>query len=177
MIKAPLLARQVLPPSDFERLNRYLQRRPPTAFAYDAKRSRYLLKRDPLVIAYHEELTPYARSAFGSPTLAPSYALFARYEGPHASLERHKDDNACTYTIDLCIYQNDPWPLFVEDHEFALQPNEAAVYYGNDQWHWREPMQNPTNRVAMIFFHFVEPGHWYLTEGPDHILKVRQRDQ
>jgi hypothetical protein len=28
--------------------------------------------------------------------------------------------------------------------------------------HWREDFPNPENqKVAMIFFHFVEPDHWW----------------
>jgi hypothetical protein len=173
IIQAPIIARQVLPNDDFLRLVRYLQRRPQGSLSYDPMRGRYLLSSDPVLIAYHEEMTPYARSMFGSATLLPSYALFARYKGPHACLERHKDDNACTYTIDLCVHQQEPWPLFVDGIELVLLPNEAAVYYGNDQLHWREPMQNAANHVEMIFFHFVEPEHWFFTEGPQHIAKIR----
>lgn len=33
---------------------------------------------------------------------------------------------------------------------------------------------NPeTNHVAMIFFHFAEPDHWYFTKGSEYIQVVR----
>jgi hypothetical protein len=54
-------------------------------------------------------------------------------------------------------------------------PNEAAAYYGNDQEHWREefPMKD-TNHVAMIFFHFAEPDHWWFTKGPSYLDVIRK---
>jgi hypothetical protein len=175
MIQSPVISRNIFSPEDFSCLSGYLQRRPKSVFDYDERFGRYFLSNDPILNFYHEQLVPVARSLFSSHLLVPSYALFARYEGPAARLPRHKDDNACTYTVDLCVYQKEPWPLFVEDHELVLQPNEAAVYFGNDQLHWREPMQDPSNYVGMIFFHFVDPGHWYLTQGPQHIQAIRAK--
>jgi len=114
-----------------------------------------------------------AREAFDSPTLLPTYALFAHYEG-NASLYKHKDDNACTYTLDMCLYQNEPWALYVDKAAYTLQPNQALAYYGNDQYHWRESFPNPeTQHVAMVFFHYAEPDHWWFTKGPSYIDVVR----
>jgi hypothetical protein len=98
--------------------------------------------------------------------------LFAHYEGqnPSPSLYKHKDDNACTYTLDMCVYQNEPWDLWVEDKNYCLYPNQALAYYGNDQMHWREEFPNPeNNHVAMVFFHFAEPDHWWFKEGPQYL--------
>jgi hypothetical protein len=116
-----------------------------------------------------EMLLPVARSLFKSQTLLPTYGLFAHYKGPSANLFKHKDKNACTYTIDMCVYQDEPWDLYVEDKAYTLEPNQALAYYGEDQEHWREKFPNPdTQNVAMIFFHYVEPDHWYFTKGPEY---------
>jgi len=123
-------------------------------------------------------LIPLARKTFNSKTLLPTYALFAHYEGfdPAPSLYKHKDDNACTYTIDLCLYQNDSWDLWVEDRPYTLKENEALAYYGNDQLHWREGFPNPGKQhVAMIFFHFAEPDHWWFTKGPSYLSVIRNQ--
>lgn len=173
MLLEPALIQNVLSEADFSLLAAYLQRRPKEVMNYEAGRSRYLLNRDPVVRWAHFKLLDLARAHFGSATLVPSYSLYSRYEGPKANLAKHKDDNACTYTIDLCVAQNKPWSLFVESQEFSLEPNEAAVYYGNDQSHWREPLTDPASFVCMIFFHFVEPDHWYLTVGPQHVHTIR----
>lgn len=119
-------------------------------------------------------LTNLARDTFKSKTLLPTYALFAHYEGINAKLQKHKDDNACTYTIDLCVYQKTPWDLYVEGIPYTLHPNEALAYYGNDQEHWRESFPDPKNNyVAMIFFHFAEPDHWWFNKGKEYINVIR----
>lgn len=124
-----------------------------------------------------------AREVFDSPTLLPSYALFAHYEGPEANLFKHRDDNACTYTLDMCVYQRQPWDLWVatsgsEGTPYTLHENQALAYFGNDQLHWREAFTSPEdNYVAMVFFHYVEPDHWYYTHGPSYIETLRSKGQ
>ena len=126
----------------------------------------------PILKTLSEKLIPMSKYIFNSNSIRPTYALFAHYEGKNASLYKHKDNNACTYTIDYCLYQKQPWDLFVEDNSYTLHENQALAYYGNDQMHWREKFPNPEiNKVAMIFFHFAEPDHWWFTKGSS-FLKV-----
>lgn len=110
------------------------------------------------------ELTPLARRTFGEPDLLPSYACWARYFKPSSNLSRHKDDNACTFTLDYCVRQIQPWDIYVEGQPYTLQENEVLAFMGEDQEHWRETFA-PGNVVEMIFFHFVRPDHWYF--NPD----------
>lgn len=36
--------------------------------------------------------------------------------------------------------------------------------------HWREEFPgSKDDHVAMIFFHFAEPDHWYFVEGPNYL--------
>jgi hypothetical protein len=44
-----------------------------------------------------------------------------------------------------------------------MKDNCAVVYDGENELHWREtfPSGNPMSFVHMIFFHFVEPEHWF----------------
>lgn len=121
-----------------------------------------------------EKLVPQARRIFNSETLLPTYAMFAHYVGPDARLPRHKDDNACTYTIDCCLYQTVPWEIWIEGKPYSLNPNEAVAYSGTDQLHWREKFPGKHgDYVAMVFFHFAEPEHWFFTHGRDHIMTIR----
>ncbi len=125
---------------------------------------------------YKNNLIGLAKKTFKSNSLLPTYATFAHYEGknPSPSLFKHKDDNACTYTIDFCLYQNEPWDLYVSGVPYTLYPNQALAYYGNDQLHWRENFPSPgTNKVAMIFFHFAEPDHWFFVKGPSYLSVIR----
>jgi hypothetical protein len=172
----PIVVNDLLEKEDYDRLLVDLEN--PKRFEYSAGFSRYCIADNnlPILKELANKLVPKAKEAFNKKDLLPTYALFAHYEGqdPEPSLYKHKDDNACTYTLDMCVYQVEPWELFVEDKPYILYPNQALAYYGNDQWHWREKFPNPeTNHVAMIFFHFAEPDHWYFTKGPGYLHVVR----
>jgi hypothetical protein len=101
-----------------------------------------------------------------SKTAKPSYIKAAKYSGflnPLPNLPAHLDDNACSYTIDLQLSSNIDWPLHVNGEAFTLKDNWAVVYDGENDLHWREnfPSRNPMSFTHMIFFHFVEPEHWF----------------
>lgn len=171
-VKNPELISDLLSAEDYSILLKSISN--PKSFEYQKGFSRYIIsdKSLPLLSQLAEKLTPIAQKVFSSDSLMPTYTLFSHYEGqdPEPSLYKHKDDNACTYTLDLCVYQKEPWDLWVDGKSYTLYPNQALAYYGNDQLHWREKFPNPeTNHVAMIFFHFAEPDHWYFTEGPEYL--------
>jgi hypothetical protein len=147
-------------------------------FEFQSGFSRYVASdyQIPQLSIIANSLLNIARKTFNSKTLLPTYTLFVHYEGsdPVPSLYKHKDDNACTYTIDLCLYQNQSWDLWVENVSYTLQENQSLAYYGNDQLHWREDFPNPGKQyVAMIFFHFAEPDHWFFTKDPSYLSVVR----
>lgn len=176
-IKKPMLIDKVFQDEDFEKLKTHLFNRPKNIEEYDERSGRYLFY-DKMIDEYAQKLIPKAREIFESDTLAPSYSLFSHYQG-NSRLFRHKDNNACTYTIDLCVYQNQPWDLCVEHEKintrYTLYPNQALAYYGNDQQHWRDDFPNPKSQyVAMTFFHFVEPDHWWFTQGRGYLDVIRR---
>jgi hypothetical protein len=150
----------------------------PKSLEYQNGFSRYVVADNSLpdLKIFADKLISLARETFNSKELLPTYTLFSHYEGedPAPSLYKHKDDNACTYTIDMCLYQTEPWDLYVENKAYTLYPNQALAYYGNDQMHWRERFPNPGKQhVAMIFFHFAEPDHWFFTKGPSYLSVIR----
>jgi hypothetical protein len=135
---------------------------------------------DQVIEEYGEKLVPLAREIFNNETLLLSYSLFSHYEGPNANLHRHKDSNACTYTLDMCLYQTKSWDIGVNhdgvDTMYTLEPNQALAFYGNDQEHWRNEYEGTEkDYVGMIFFHFVEPDHWFFTKSPRYIEVVSGR--
>jgi hypothetical protein len=173
IVKDPQILKNVFSDEDFKVLKEYLLNKEKNN--YEDFFGRYLLT-DPFIDEYAKKLIPLAKNIFNSKNLNSSYSLFAHYEGKDANLFKHKDNNACTYTIDLCIYQNEPWELWVENKPYLLNENQALAYYGEDQEHWRNPIPNPlTQKVAMIFFHFVEPDHWWFLKGKDYIDVVQMR--
>ena len=119
---------------------------------------------EPLINTLHHKLLERARQLFDSSTLLPSYSLFADYSHDEISLFKHRDNNACTYTIDYCVYANEPWGLWVEGQEFVSKDNNAVMFYGEDQEHWRDTRVGK-NKIGMMFFHYVEPDHWYYKKG------------
>lgn len=174
LIQNPKILKNVFDEKDFNNLKSYLYNKPKLEINFDKTFGRYCFE-DPFIDSYSEKILQTARDVFNSQTLLPSYFLFAHYEGPKASLYSHVDDNACTYTIDMCIYQTEPWDLYVDGEAYTLHENEALAYYGNDQRHWREKFPNPESQhVAMIFFHFVEPDHWFYTKNKDYIWVLRK---
>jgi hypothetical protein len=173
-IQEPQIIKNVFSEEEYNKLKTYLYNRPKLEENFDPGFERYCFN-DSLINEYAEKLIPAARKIFNSETLLPSYALFAHYEGKNPNLFTHKDDNACTYTIDMCVYQTEPWDLNVDDKPYTLYENEALAYYGNDQMHGRGKFPNPdSGHVAMIFFHFVEPDHWWFTKGQDYVRVIRK---
>lgn len=175
-MKNPEIVDNILSKEDYNRLISNIVN--PKNYNYDNTFSRYAIGEVglPILKELSEKLVITAREIFNSKTLLPTYALFAHYEGqnPEPSLFKHKDDNACTYTLDMCVYQKQPWDLWVDDRPYTLFPNQALAYYGNDQFHWREKFPDPENNyVGMIFFHFVEPDHWWFTKGLSYVDVVR----
>jgi hypothetical protein len=171
---APQILRNVFPDPEFAKF-RDTMLRVDTSVQNHPDFGRYALSHydSPILSEYAERSVPLARQTFNSETLLHTYTLFCRYEGAGAKLWKHKDNNACTYTIDMCVYYDTNWGLFVEDVEYFTEPNEAVAYYGNDQEHWRGPFPDPEkNFVGVVFFHYAEPDHWYFTKGPDYLKVV-----
>jgi hypothetical protein len=176
-VASPKVITKVFSEDDYAALRLLFQN--PKSLEYQEGFSRYVVADNslPELQKFADKLTNIARETFGSKELLPTYTLFSHYEGenPAPSLYKHKDDNACTYTIDMCLYQTDPWDLYVEDKAYTLYPNQALAYFGNDQMHWREKFPKPGSQyVAMIFFHFAEPDHWFFTKGPSYLSVIRK---
>lgn len=170
-IKKPIFVQNLLEPEIFNNAVSTLNSYTPEMMSYDRAFGRFMLK--DTVGAMPDQLLEHcldkAREIFGSSTLLPTYSCYVRYKGARANLRHHRDSNACTYTLDLCLTANADWPLVVEEQEYLLNPNEALCFYGEDQLHWRTPFPDKENTVIdMVFLHYVEPDHWWFTHGADY---------
>ena len=76
------------------------------------------------LMPYGMRILPKAKELFKAEELDISYIMFAQYETEKANLPKHKDNNACTYTLDVCLYYDTPWAIWVEDKEYFLKPNQ-----------------------------------------------------
>jgi hypothetical protein len=151
------------------------------SFLSDAKHDFYGSKRidsfdDKILKDALNMLTEKAKKMFNSDTLIPTYAVFSEYSGKQAMLNSHKDVGPCTYTIDMALYYNEPWPLIVEGEYYTFLENEAVVFYANDQLHWKPAFPSPeTNKVAIILFHFAEPTNqwWSINEKLRSVMRKK----
>jgi hypothetical protein len=129
-----------------------------------------------LLIQSHDKLVPLARELFKNNNIEKSYCIYSVYKGYKARLYKHIDDNACSYTIDLMVHYGENWPIVVEGKELCPDENEAVIYYGEDQYHWRPRFPKPeTNEVGVIFYHFVDKDHWFFDKSKDTLSEIIDR--
>jgi hypothetical protein len=85
---------------------------------------------------------------------------FARYsfESKYVSkLPPHFDAIFSSHrlTLDVQLFGTRPWPLFIEGRERILENNQALIFSGTSQIHWREDLKlKRDDRFDMIFCHF-----------------------
>jgi hypothetical protein len=176
-ILEPFILSSIFSPEDLKKIQQYAMKMWSTQPNYDKSFGRHQWANTEELKVFHNQLLDLAREEFRSDTLLPSWNLLSIYEGTDAKLWKHKDDNACTYHIDFCVFQKEPWDLWVEfngeSKPYKLMENDGLFMYGNDQLHWREEFPNPENNlVANAFFFFVEPGHWYFEHGVQYLYDV-----
>lgn len=171
------IIKNVLSPENFDRICEYFKNHELLTRIGTDEFGRKLLGdgSESILKEYSNILLPKVREFFGTDTALPSYSLFAEYSSDTISLHRHKDANACTYTLDLVLYQNEPWGIFVDGVEFLAEPNEAVMFMGEKYEHWRDTKINNYDKIGVVFFHYVEPDHWWFTEGPGHVEKIREK--
>lgn len=169
-IKDPEIIDSVFLTQDIANLKQYAKSMKQNFPNYDISFGRHQWANTEELYFFHNRLLDIARKHFEDDSILPTWNLLSIYEGTQAKLWRHRDDNACTFHLDVCIYQNEPWDLWVEGKPYKLLENQALAMYGNDQEHWRERFPNPeTNEVCNAFFFFAKPDHWYFTEGPEYL--------
>ena len=175
-MKTPLVISNILKKEDFNELQEYVKNLDKSTLGHSDDFNRYEFGGSELLNSIHNKLIPIAKDFFESETLVPSFNFGSWYYG-EASLEKHRDVSPCTYSIDLCVYQKTPWDLYVEDIAYTLQENEALLYYGEGQKHWREAFPDPeSNIVCNVFFFYVEPDHWSITEPAEKHQEIRYKN-
>lgn len=145
----------------------------------------------PYFVELQRELLPMASELAGC-ELAAGYNFLSLY-GNSARCEPHMDQPVSMYTLDFCIDQSAEWPIYFSDvvdwptaelmntfdpaalladsampfTEYMLRPNNAILFSGSSQWHYRKAMPQP-GFCTLLFFHYfpkgceglVRPEHW-----------------
>lgn len=169
----PVLIQDLFDASDVAELRSVLDFTSATKNWIDPRNDRRVLKYEKLDEYFSKKLEPIAKKIFKDDSLKSTYSVYLDYNKPTSNLPMHKDNNACTYTIDYCVSSITPWPLVIEGEEYIIAENQGLAFMGGYDSHGRNPMPNPeTNRVEVIMFHFCPDDHWFFTEGEDYLYEL-----
>ncbi|MBO6563331.1 MAG: hypothetical protein JJ956_01195 [Pseudomonadales bacterium] len=101
--------------------------------------------------------------------------------------EPHMDAPEAKWTLDICIDQSEPWPIYLSDtqewpvpnpktdsdldwksfilstvqfREYTLMPGDALLFSGSSQWHYRNRIEqrHSNNYCHLAFLHYVPEG-------------------
>jgi hypothetical protein len=108
----------------------------------------------------HKAMLPKVKELFEEENMIPSYAIFSDY-GDLGEVSAHKDEGPCFFTIDLCLYENTDWPLYIDKVEYIPRANQAVLMYGSHQFHYRPAVNNPNNRSGILLLHYAPPEHQF----------------
>jgi hypothetical protein len=77
-------------------------------------------------------------------------------------------------TFDIQLRTSEPWALVVEEDVYNLQDNQALVFSGTQQIHWREDKQIADDaEIDMIFCHLEYVKDMLLDENQEEVLRER----
>jgi len=77
-------------------------------------------------------------------------------------------------TFDLQLKASEPWAVVVENEKFYLNDNEALIFAGTQQIHWRENKKiSPDAEIDMIFCHLEYVKDTPLDPGQKDLLDQR----
>ena len=145
----------------------------------------------PLVTELQHQLTPRVCEWVGE-LVEPSYNFLSLYSDM-GICEPHMDAPSAKWTVDYCIEQSAPWPIYfsaiqpwpeqwldTQDNweqrvkqapgqvftPHVLQEQQALVFSGSSQWHYRDamPRLHQRNFCHLVFFHYIPAGMRPLTE-------------
>jgi hypothetical protein len=127
----------------------------------DNKFNRWYMHNAPVLRHLHinPEFVAFASKLAKQP-LQASYCFLSMY-GPEGICPKHTDRPQCQFTIDLCVNQDSPWPIYVEEKSYLLKPGQALFYSGTGQEHYRKSMSEDSKATYcdLVFFHFA-PATW-----------------
>lgn len=123
------------------------------------------------------ELVPLVSDLVGT-AVEGGYNFLSRY-GNTGRCDPHMDSPVCMYTLDYCVDQDVEWPIHFSNvvdwptaemlnsfdpatvladpsltfEQHVLKPNDAILFAGSSQWHYREAMPAP-GFCTLLFLHY-----------------------
>lgn len=152
---------------------------------------RRILHNLPALIALQRELTPLVCQLAGEP-VEPCYNFLSLYNGS-GRCPPHMDAPSAKWTLDICLAQSCEWPIHfsrvvpwptqtdsdssigkadparlgIAFEEHVLRPNEALLFSGSSQWHYRDAIPDAGFcHLAFLHYHpegcaaLVDPARW-----------------
>lgn len=135
----------------------------------------------PALSSFQDEQTAYVSELAGE-VLTPCYNFISLYNNL-GICEPHLDAPTSKWTLDICVEQSEPWPIYVSDPEpwpvgvsfgknwqdqiitqhqdsftsHVMQPGDALFFAGGNQWHYRKriPKAHQQSFCHLIFLHYV----------------------
>ena len=102
------------------------------------------------------EKTPEVSKFLGE-TVLPTYT-YARVYKQGATLDRHRDREACEISLTIHLTGDSEWPIYIqkpngEEVELNLATGDAMMYRGNIADHWRNRFEG--REYVQVFMHYV----------------------
>lgn len=159
-----------------------------------AKFGRKVVHDHPYFSTLQASLVERVSELVGEP-VEPGYNFLSLYSGT-GICKPHMDEPEAKWTLDICIDQNIEWPIHfsqvvdwpsppTQDRPWSpeqvtadpaltfeaacLKPNEAVIFAGSSQWHYRDAIPSSENSFChLLFFHYhpknceplVKSGAW-----------------
>jgi len=146
---------------------------------------RFRLHNHPFFTRLQHVLTDLVCEAAGE-EVEPCYNFLSVY-GKHGLCQIHMDAPEAKWTLDVCIEQSVPWPIYfsqVQDWPedfpyqgadwaqqikddpsniftpYICQPSDGILFSGSSQWHYRNiiPKDDTGHYSHLVFFHFIPRG-------------------
>ncbi len=168
-------------------INRVIQEIPKnTLELHEIKRfGRLVVKDNPAFTKLQRELAATVSDLVGE-EVEPRYNFLSLYTRM-GICEPHLDAPSAKWTLDVCINQSVPWPIYFsqvvpwpEDridldenwqrdikrspqlkfYSKVLTPGSGILFSGSSQWHYRDPLPRRTANdfCDLLFFHYIPKG-------------------
>jgi len=152
---------------------------------------RFVVHNDPWFTDLQNQFTGLVSDLAGE-DVEPHYNFLSLYTR-QGVCQVHMDAPEAKWTLDICIEQSAPWPIHFRQivpwpehpnlpatdwdraikespdlrfESVALEPNQAVLFSGSSQWHYRDPLPNRTaaSFCTLLFFHYIPRGSRPLVE-------------
>ena len=163
---------------------------------HEAKRfGRFIVHDHPFFTQLQQRVVPMVSELVGE-SVEAKYNFLSLYTGKGVCAV-HMDAPEAKWTLDLCIDQSAPWPIYFSDVQpwpdtvdeswrgdgwekqikqshslkftpYTLHPGQAVIFSGSSQWHYRDPMPEAKGTQFCTLLFFH-----FIPKGTAEIVKPR----